>query len=197
MSINDETIAENFRQSLRATASAVTIISTQLHAVRHGMVATAVTSVSLDPPTLLVAINKNASIHGPLTIRKAFAVNYLSDINETVVRNFSAAKGEQRFSFGEWREDKDLDGSLPEGIPYLPDAQATAFCAVASSYELGTHTLFIGKVFRICKTQKREPLLYCNGDYGSFRRPKNMPSRYSAKNNGGVLEQNETRKSCQ
>lgn len=151
MSIRDESIAETFRQSLRATASSVTIISTQLHAVRHGMVATAVTSVSLDPPTLLVAINKNASIHGPLTIRRAFAVNYLSSINEAVVRNFSAAKGEQRFSFGEWREDIDLDGPLPEGIPYLPDAQATAFCALVSSYDSGTHTLFVGKVLRVCE----------------------------------------------
>jgi len=168
-------LAEAFRFSLRGTASSVTIISTQLDAVRYGMVATAVIPVSMSPPSLVVAINRTASIHDPLEKRGAFAINFLSDINETVVRGFSEARGEDRFLFGRWLSRKILDEPESHSLPCLAGAQAVVLCRLSDVHRWGTHSLFIGEVSNVLRTDRLSPLLYCDGGYGSFCPPSGTP----------------------
>jgi flavin reductase len=161
-------LAEVFRFSLRGVASSVTIISTQLGSVRHGMVATAVIPVSMDPPSVVLGINRAASIHDPLEKRGAFAINFLSDLSESVARNFSEAKGEERFLFGKWLLQKNTSEFECPSLPYLADAQAVVLCKVRDVHRSGTHSLFIGEVSDVLLTDALSPLLYCNGGYGSF-----------------------------
>jgi flavin reductase (DIM6/NTAB) family NADH-FMN oxidoreductase RutF len=136
--------------------------------MRHGMVATAVIPVSMDPPSVVLGINRAASIHDPLEKRGAFAINVLSDLSESVARKFSEAKGEERFLFGKWLLQKKPNEFECSSLPYLADAQAVVLCKVRDVHRSGTHSLFIGEVSDVLLTDALSPLLYCNGDYGSF-----------------------------
>ena len=106
MSGSDGIIAE-FKRAMRRLASTVTIISTaDVNGNRYGMAATAVTSVSTDPPSLLVCVNRDASIHAPLAGRGAFCVNVLTTGHEDLVSAFGGRlKGNERFSVGDWCDD--------------------------------------------------------------------------------------------
>ncbi len=72
-----ERFEADFRKAMRRLASAVTVISTAHDDRRHGMTATAVTSVSSAPPSLLACINRSASLHAPLLASRRFCVNIL------------------------------------------------------------------------------------------------------------------------
>jgi flavin reductase (DIM6/NTAB) family NADH-FMN oxidoreductase RutF len=161
-------LAEVFRFSMRGVASSVTIISTQLGSVRHGMVATAVVPVSMDPPSVVLGINRAASIHDPLEKRGAFAINFLSEKSESIARKFSEAKGEERFLFGKWLPEKNTSEFESTSLPYLADAQAVVLCKLRDVHRSGTHSLFVGEVSDVLLTDALSPLLYFNGGYGSF-----------------------------
>jgi flavin reductase (DIM6/NTAB) family NADH-FMN oxidoreductase RutF len=161
-------LANAFRVSLRGVGSSVMIVSTQFEGRRYGMVATSVMSVSLAPPSLALAINQDASIHGPVGKRGLFAINILSSQNEDVARGFVGVSGEDRFRFGDWRS-RQIPDAGENGLPYLMDAQAVIFCKVRDNHFAGTHSLFIGEVFDVFGSDELSPLLYCGGCYGSFQ----------------------------
>jgi flavin reductase len=154
---------ELFRRAMRYCGSTVTIITTQ-HERRYGMVATAVMSVALEPPTLAVCINGGATIHDPLLARRSFSVNILSDADEMISKRFSLASGEARFKEGNWIE---CDAAGFEGIPILGSAQSVMMCRVQQLVPSGTHTLILASVERV-QQRPGSPLLYCDGQYGSF-----------------------------
>lgn len=149
-------------------ASSATILSTDADGRRYGMVATAVMSVSLEPPSIAVGVNRSASIHDPLQKRGAFAVNILGRFNAAVAHGFAASRGEERFGYGEWLEQHSPDG--PDGLrlPYLAEAQAVVFCRVRDLHAAGTHSLIIGEAVHILRQETLSPLIYCDGRYGSF-----------------------------
>jgi flavin reductase len=164
---NIHPLAEPFRSSLRGLASSVTIITTQLGGVRYGMVATALMSLSMEPPSLVLSVNSSASIHQPLARRQAFAVNILSEWDERVARGFASTKGEKRFAYGAWSARRLLPADMDE-MPYLANAQATIFCRLKDEHQSGSHTLFVGEVEHVVVGDEKAPLVYCDGTYGSF-----------------------------
>jgi flavin reductase (DIM6/NTAB) family NADH-FMN oxidoreductase RutF len=164
---NAHPLAESFRHSLRGLAASVTIISTQIHGVRYGMVATAVMSLSMEPPSLVLSVNRAASIHGPIKRRSAFVVNILSEWDTRVAHGFTSASGESRFAFGAWSARRSGPSDAAE-LPYLANAQATIFCRVMDAHAFGSHTLFIGAVQDVVLGREKAPLLYCDGAYGAF-----------------------------
>jgi flavin reductase len=164
---NAHTLAEPFRNSLRGLAASVTIISTQTGGVRYGMVATAVMSLSMEPPSLVLAVNSAASIHGPMKRRNAFVVNILSEWDERVARGFASMNGENRFAFGAWSARRAGPTDTGE-LPYLANAQATIFCRIKDAHQSGSHSLFIGEVQDVILGKEKAPLLYCDGTYGAF-----------------------------
>ena len=85
-------LAAGFKEAMRQVAATVSIISTRSEGSRYGMTATAVTSVSCDPPSLLVCINRSASIHKPLEERKLFWVNLLREGQQSLCSTFSGGK---------------------------------------------------------------------------------------------------------
>jgi flavin reductase len=160
-------LSEPFRTLLRSMASSVTIVSTESGRTRYGMVATAVMSLSLDPPALVMAVNRSASIHRPLQARGAFAINVLSRWDEPIARGFTHANGEDRFAFGPWTTRRSADAAI-NGLPYLANAQAVIFCHLLDTHQAGTHSLLTASVVDLASNQERAPLLYCDGTYGSF-----------------------------
>lgn len=159
MDANDTRVQTTFKGAMRRFASTVSIISVQSGAERHGTTATAVTSVSLDPPSLLVCINQDSRLHGFLRNEKRFCVNFLQVGNLEVSRAFSSAlTSAERFGHGDWQTDE-------HGLPYLADAQANLFCRKDVEVPYGSHTIFIGQVFDARVREDVYPLLYGNGAY--------------------------------
>lgn len=171
-------IGSDVRQVMRHVASTVTIITTE---EQHpfGMVATALMSLSLDPPALVIGINRSASICEPLLKRKAFCVNILSRHDADISKRFAKLKGTDRFRAGSWFT---LDHGPFRDIPALATAQANLFCTVQQSIESGTHQLVIGSIKHVDDSSTKHPLVYCDGNYGvfnetSYGRPEALDDR--------------------
>lgn len=157
-------LAADFRTAMRGLASTVTIVSTAgTDGARHGMTATAVQSLSLDPPSLLVCVNHGASLHGPMLDRGSFCVNVLTTLHGRLVGPFSGElKGEARFGLGRWEVGE-------AGLPYLADARCNVFCHVDRAVAYGTHSIVIGRVFHLVHGAPHGPLLYAEGRLGAAR----------------------------
>lgn len=156
-----EDLVRDFKDAMRRLASTVTIITASDREGRHGMAATAVCSVTTEPPTLLVCINKSASIHAPIAASERFCVNLLGCEHQHLVPTFSGgAKGESRFEEGGW-------GAGFAGLPCLDGALASVLCGVRQAVAYGSHTIFIGEVTSVLLPSATTPLIYRDG--GFFR----------------------------
>jgi len=144
---------------MRGVAASVAVISTLGPDGPQAMVATSVTALSFDPPSLLVCINRSASLYPTLAGGAGFYVNILrGDHVALAMRCAGGAKGTDRFSSGAWRSDGD-------GVPYLSDAQAAARCSLAKHIDFGTHGVFIGVVSFAQSAETPDPLVYLDGRY--------------------------------
>jgi len=153
-------IDEAFRIAMRRLAATVTVISTRADTgVRHGMTATAVTSVSADPPAVLACVNRSAALHAQLRLGQRFCINLLHRSQQRLSEVFSGAvEGEARFGEGDWRGDAD-------GVPYLEGAQANIFCEIEAIHAYGSHSICIGRVVRAISRADVDPLIYQDGCY--------------------------------
>jgi flavin reductase (DIM6/NTAB) family NADH-FMN oxidoreductase RutF len=152
-------VASSFKQALRGIASTVTVITAHDGARHHGMTATAVTSLCMEPPALLICLNRATLLHDILTAGARFCVNVLDESQAPVSAAFSGAlpPGE-RFALGEWSFDE-------SGLGFLTDAQANIFCSKVAATAFGTHTIFIGEVSKVRLTERQAPLIYKNASY--------------------------------
>jgi flavin reductase len=151
-------LEQTFRRSMRALTSAVSIISTSYEGRNFGMTATSVTSVSMTPPSLLVCINKMASLHDPLISSARFYVNLLHAYQSDLAGAFGGKRAEGHFAVGRWSFDLDC-------LPYLVGAQANILCDVDQSHHYGSHTIVIGRVRAVKACDPINPLLYQDGKY--------------------------------
>jgi len=162
MSGADPALGDAFRQAMRRVAATVNVISICVDGKPMGITATAVSSVSMDPPSLLVCINQAASLHAPMGDMSHFCVNVLHGSQEEVARLFAdRARHALRFASGGWEEDGD-------GPPRLHDAQATILCRRIDSHSFGTHSIFIGVVEEVQVRGDIDPLVYLDGAFRSF-----------------------------
>lgn len=152
---------ELFKIAMRQLAATVTLVTTFENGIRYGMPATAVTSLSLDPPSLLICVNRSASVHSPTSRRRRFCVNLLADGQKALCADFGALPPASRFSVGTWKCGID-------DLPYLADAAASAFCVVDGELEYGTHTIFIGRVVDAIVDARHSPLVFRDGKMGHF-----------------------------
>jgi len=148
-----------FRGAMRRFASTVTIITAADHERRHGMTATAVSSLSATPPSLLVCINQRSLLHDVMSRARRFCVNVLHRDQAALSAAFSGASPpEKRFEIGRWSH-------TPDGTPYLIDAQANLFCRKAATIPYATHTILVGEVEQIGFLEAIAPLVYQNAAY--------------------------------
>jgi flavin reductase (DIM6/NTAB) family NADH-FMN oxidoreductase RutF len=165
MQANDSVSAEliqGMRQAMRRLAASVVVVTARDGETRYAMAASAVTSLSMDPPSILVCVNKSTSIYPVLMQGGHFCINILSAAHEELsIAASGAQKGEGRFAIGDWRDDPDTR------TPFLGDAQASLICAIDGTHHYGTHGIFIGKVKRVHLHGDVYPLIYVDGRYSS------------------------------
>src|SRR6266508_5187796 len=101
-SASDE-LRETFKRALRRFPAAVSVITSADQTRRHGMTATAVTSLSMDPPSLVVCVNQSSLLHDIMLLARRFCVNLLRRDQVALSAAFSGALSpEARFGLGEW-----------------------------------------------------------------------------------------------
>jgi len=152
-------LGDRFRAAMRRFTSTVTVITTGQAGQRHGMTATAVSSVSMDPPSLLVCVNRGGRLFELLESCERFCVNVLHAEHVAVSRIFAEPHSEDRFNHGKWL-------NSGHGVPYLGDAQVAIFCAKSLIVPYGSHSVFFGNLEDIRLRDDIAPLLYQNGAYG-------------------------------
>ena len=167
MEMDNAKLAADLKMAMRGFAQSVVIVSTVGNdGARYAMAATAVTPVSMDPPSMLICVNRTASSHAILEGGANFALNILHRDQMDVARVCGgAAKGEERFTVGNWQTDA-------HGVPYLADAQAAIICHQRQRISYGSHDIFIGDVQAVRGTgvdgtaaDAINPLVYFNGGY--------------------------------
>lgn len=148
-----------FRQAMRGFASTVTVITGGSAARRHGMTATAVTSLAMNPPSLLVCLNRETLLNDIMMDARHFCVNVLHAEQEEISGAFSGkSPPHERFGVGDW-------GFTEAGLPYLRNAQANVFCRKSAMIPYGSHTILIGEVENVHLTDGLDPLVYHDGHY--------------------------------
>lgn len=152
-----------FRNTLAQWASGVTVVTTTHNGLRYGMTASSFSSVSLEPPLILICVGKAAFTHDLILATGSFGVNILSATQLDLGMRFAEKHGDyiDRFS--------DLDivaGST--GSPLLAGALAWMECQTAKAVDAGDHTIFVGEVID-SQIYGGEPLLYVNRMWGTFK----------------------------
>ena len=122
-----------------------------------GLTANSFTSVSLDPPLLLVCVANNAGSAAVLRDAERFAVNVLQ-IGQQPTSNRFAGKGEDRFANTPWEV-----GEF--GTPVLTGSLSSFECARDAVHDGGDHFILVGRVLKAMFEPRREPLLYFRGKY--------------------------------
>jgi flavin reductase (DIM6/NTAB) family NADH-FMN oxidoreductase RutF len=161
MSIAD---ADSFRSGMRHLAAHVCLITTVgPDAIRRGLTATAVCSVSADPPTLLCCVNRQITPFAAIRESGIFAVNVLGVEDRELAQRFaSIIQGDARFDIGCW-------STLVTGAPMLESALATFDCRLTRLEEVATHGILFGEIQAVrSQDTGAEPLLYVRGSFGRF-----------------------------
>lgn len=148
---------DTFKSVMRQVASPVAIITAAHGGQRAGLTATAVCSVSVDPPTVLVCVNRHANADALITASGAFAISFLSAEQSGLARLFSTPRlgSDARFAGAEWI-------SCVTGTPVLESAVGALDCTVVQTLPSGTHHIFIGRVVAAVAFEGA-PLLYRDG----------------------------------
>ena len=148
---------DEFRAALSRFPSGVTIVTTKDAEDRfHGITVSAFASVSLEPPMILVCIDKDSGSHHAFREGEFFVVNILAEGHENLSNRF-ASQLSDKF------EGVDYRIGIGE-IPVLEDALVTLECRLADAHEGGDHTIFVGLVEKSNVTDAN-PLIYWHGSY--------------------------------
>ena len=151
---------DEFRIAMSRFASGVTVVTTKSDAGQpSGITVSAFASLSLEPPLVLVCIDKRASIHDLLVEGRYFAVNVLAEEQEIISRRF-ASRDTDRFSGTGY-----TDGVT--GVPILSDVLAAIECRIVHTYPGGDHTIVVGEVERTA-VEDGKPLAYFRGGYAQL-----------------------------
>lgn len=149
-----------FRRALGHFAAGVTVVTSRFDdGVITGITVTAFSSLSLEPPLVLVCIDKRAKIHDRLQTGGNFAVNLLRDDQELVSRRFASSQGDQF---------QEIGYSLGmSGAPVLEDVIAAVECRIVNLLDGGDHTIVVGEV-EATHVREGKPLLYFRGGYNQL-----------------------------
>ena len=141
-------------------ATGMTVVTARLDGSLHGMTANAFSAVSLDPPLVLVCVDKSARMHEFIGRSGAFAVNILSSDQEHLARHF-ARRG--RPLAGEFARVAYTVGRT--GCPLLSGVVAYVECVLHHAWDGGDHTIYVGAVQATDACPDRQPLLHCRRQY--------------------------------
>ena len=151
--------ADEFRFLIGRFATGVTVVTTIDDGVRYATTASALTSVSLEPPTLLICMNHGSGTGQAIMRSRRFAVNVLAEHQAAVALHFA-------------RKGTDLSGHVivagRRGLPVFADALASFECRVVEAVAAATHTVFIA-VVETAAGRDGLPLAYFGGRFGRLQ----------------------------
>ncbi len=154
-------LRQEYRDGMAQLGTAVNIITTDGPAGRSGMTASAVVSVTDDPPTIAVCINRSSRSNEIIKVNGVLAVNTLGSSQREVSNVFTGITGcarEERFKTGVWH-------SLATGAPILKGTAVSFDCRITDVIEKGTHTIFFAEVEAVQIDGETEGLIYFGRDY--------------------------------
>jgi flavin reductase (DIM6/NTAB) family NADH-FMN oxidoreductase RutF len=167
---NNEPLAPDFRGAMRHLVGGVSVITVGRAGETSGMTVTSVSSLSVEPASLIVSVNRSASSWPILQRERVFGVNILAADQLEVAERFAGKggiKGAERFAGAEWRRHM-------TGVPLLVGALAAFDCEVEDIIERHSHAIVIGKVLHVEAGQPAAALAYWHGDYLNVDRDEDM-----------------------
>jgi len=149
---------EQFLIAMRFLASSVSVVSAKdSNGKLYAMTASSVTSLTVDPPAILVCVNKGASIHDVLITGSKMCINILSNDQQDISNLCSSKDPEsKRFANDYWNK---------EEIPFLKDAQSNIFSQVDEVIGYNSHSIVIAKVLHAQSADSFDGLIYADGRY--------------------------------
>jgi len=134
--------SDEFREAMQRFAGPVTAITTIEDGIPSGLMATAVCSLSAEPPSLIVCVNKSAAAHEVVLRQGFFGCSVLPDTQRAFAEHFARAKGTERFEGALWIVQE-------TGAPLLAGSTVAFDCRIASSHDGYSHTIVIGIIHDI------------------------------------------------
>jgi flavin reductase (DIM6/NTAB) family NADH-FMN oxidoreductase RutF len=158
----NDALAADFRGAMRRLASGVALVTTADESgARYGIAMTALMSLSMEPPSLLIAVNRTASLCEPLVARGRFGISLLGRDQEQACQDFVAAPVNKRFESAEW-------DTHDSGIPLLRSALAGIVCTLDHAEPFGSHMVIRGLVDYVSLASTSDALVYLDGRYGGM-----------------------------
>jgi len=149
-----------FKQAMRRVPTGVTVATSLKDGELRGITLNAFSSVSADPPMLLICVNRDARTYLYIATSRIFCVNVLAGDQRELAERFSGKMREHQF-------DDIAYASDVTGAPILPGAIAHFDCEVAEEHQVGSHSIFIGRVLS-STSREGSPLGYFNGGFHDF-----------------------------
>lgn len=148
----------DLREFMRHVPQPVTVVTTFYEGQPHGMTVSSFTSVSLEPPTVLIALEKTTKTCVNVLKSGRFCVNLLSEKQGWVSDVFAYSPHEERFSKVKYE--------LEDGFPVLKDVLGVLFCEVSGQVDSSTHLIIMGRVEGVKIFSEQLPLIYHMRRYG-------------------------------
>ncbi len=156
-----------YKQGMRRLGGAVNIVTTTWQGINAGLTATAVCSLSTEPPRLLTCVNRQGYAYEALTNSRIVCVNVLASHHKDLAMRFAGMLNNEesdRFSDPIWTTNK-------TGSPVLTDALVSFDCEISSILDTGSHGIVIGEVkgVRVSDGENLQPLFYAEGDWSTLQ----------------------------
>src|SRR5271156_721036 len=163
-SLNEDTESplvpiDQFRSVMTQVASAVSVVTCALDGAPHGATVSAFASLSMEPPMMLVALNRHSGLLRIILQARRFRINVLSADQQETATWFARKGSPDRFTGPKWKDD--------DGLPLLFDAQAWITCALGEVLQGGDHVILLGNV-KDAAAQPRPPLVRYARTFGTY-----------------------------
>ena len=149
---------EEFLMAMRYLAASVSVFSAKDdNGKSYAMSASSVTSLTVNPPALLICVNQSAGIHSALRVGSDVCINILSNEQQEISNLCSSTDSEtDRFANEFWNQ---------EAVPFLKDAQASIFCSIDQLIPYHSHTIVIAQATSVTNASTFNTLMYADGRY--------------------------------
>lgn len=159
LDVDPEVLRKSFRSAMGNVAAAVSVVTTLDDGVPHGTTVSAFSSLSMEPPMLLVSLDRTSNLLARLAVGSLVGVNILAAHHDQVALRF-AGKGDDKFV--------DVPWELEDGAPALLERHAWVALRIASLVEAGDHVLVLGDVLN-ANTSDFRPLTYWQRTFGTHQ----------------------------
>ncbi len=152
-------VQAGLKDVMRVFPQGVTVVTTRSGDGPKGITVSSFTSVSLDPPLVLISLARGSDLHDAFVNSESFAVNFLADDQKSVSDLFAGrVKVRERF-------DRVKSHPGVTGNPIIDGARAAIECTLWKVYDGGDHSILVGKVVRAAVTSNRRPLVFISQQY--------------------------------